>query len=200
MDAAVHAIGDGALEQVCRAVERAQGEDPWPQARHGVVHAQITSPALLERMKALGLQAYIQPIFIEADMGIIAQRVGEDRAKECYNWKAMEELGIPVSGGSDCPVEPFDVVDNIRAAVTRQDRAGKRTYLPGQALSPEEGVALFTRRAAWASRDEGVRGLLKPGFQADLVVLEGDLLAPQPDYQAVKIWETVVNGRTVYAR
>lgn len=200
IDAAVHAIGDGALEQVCRAVERAQEEDPWPQARHGVVHAQITSPALLERMKALGLQAYIQPIFIEADMGIIAQRVGEDRAKECYNWKAMEELDIPVSGGSDCPVEPFDVVDNIRAAVTRQDRAGKRTYLPEQALSPEEGVALFTRRAAWASRDEDVRGVLKPGFQGDLVMLEGDLLAPGPDYQAVKIWETVVNGRTVYAR
>ena len=42
-----------------------------------------------------------------------------------------------MSGGSDCPVEPFDVLDNLRAAVTRQDRAGERTYLPEQALSLE---------------------------------------------------------------
>ena len=77
MDVAVHTIGDGALEQLCQAVEDLQAQDPWPQARHGAVHAQITDPALLERMKALGLQAYIQPIFIEEDMGIITQRVGE---------------------------------------------------------------------------------------------------------------------------
>lgn len=201
MDVAVHTIGDGALEQLCRAVEAVQAQDPWPQARHGAVHAQITDPALLARMKALGLQAYIQPIFIEADMGIITQRVGEQRAKDCYNWRSMLELGIPVSGGSDCPVEPFDVLDNLRAAVTRQDRAGERTYLPEQALSLEEGLSLFTSRAAWASRDEEVRGKLRPGMQGDLVILDGDLSAvPPQELPKVPIFETVVAGQTVFLK
>lgn len=201
MDVAVHTIGDGALEQLCQAVEDLQAQDPWPQARHGAVHAQITDPALLERMKALGLQAYIQPIFIEADMGIIPQRVGEQRAKDCYNWRSMLELGIPVSGGSDCPVEPFDVLDNLRAAVTRQDRAGTRTYLPEQALSLEEGLSLFTSRAAWCSRDENVRGQLRPGMQADLVILDGDLFAVSPqELPKVPIFETVLAGKAIFAQ
>ena len=157
MDVAVHAIGDLALEQVCDAIEAAEKANPWPEHRHGIVHAQTTTPVLLRRMKDLGLQAYVQPIFIDADMNIIAERVGEERAQQCYQWKTMEDMGIRISGSSDCPVEPFDVLDNLRAAITRQNRAGTKTYLPDQALSVEQAVRLFTSDAAWASRDEAVR-------------------------------------------
>ena len=201
MDVAVHAIGDLALQKVCGAVERVQREDPWPQARHGVVHAQTTTPALLERMKSLNLQAYIQPIFIDADMEIISKRVGEEHARDCYNWKSMGELGLRTSGGSDCPVEPFDILDNLRAAVTRQNRAGTRTYLPEQALTVEEGLRLFTSNAAWASRDEAVRGTLELGKLADLVVLDGDLFSTDPaHFPQISVWETVLNGKTVFHR
>ena len=201
MDVAVHAIGDLALQKVCGAVERVQREDPWPQARHGVVHAQTTTPALLERMKSLNLQAYIQPIFIDADMEIISKRVGEEHARDCYNWKSMGELGLRTSGGSDCPVEPFDILDNLRAAVTRQNRAGTRTYLPEQALTVEEGLRLFTSNAAWASRDEAVRGTLELGKLADLVVLDGDLFSTDPaQFPQISVWETVLNGKTVFHR
>ena len=110
----------------------------------------------------------------------------------------MLELGIPVSGGSDCPVEPFDVLDNLRAAVTRQDRAWERTYLPEQALSLEEGLSLFT---SWASRDEEVRGRLMPGMQGDLVILDGDLFAVSPqELPKVSIFETVLAGETVLVK
>ena len=199
MDVAVHAIGDLAFQKVCDAIYKAQEANPWPDHRHGIVHAQTTSPALLRLMKVLGLQAYIQPIFIDADMNIIAERVGERHAKDCYNWKSMEDLGIRVSGGSDCPVEPFDVLDNMRAAITRKNRAGTKTYLPEQALSVEQAVRLFTSDAAWASRDEAVRGTLETGKLADLVVLDQDLFDIEPDaFPRVKVLETVLNGKTVY--
>ena len=199
MDVAVHAIGDLALKKVCDAMEKAEQANPWPEHRHGIVHAQTTTPALLERMKELGLQAYIQPIFIDADMNIIAERVGEEHARDCYNWKAMLDLGLRVSGGSDCPVEPFNVLDNMRAAITRQNRAGTKTYLPEQALTVEQAIRLFTSDAAWPSRDEGVRGTLEEGKQADLVVLDQDLFEVQPSrFPQVKVLETVLNGVTVY--
>ena len=201
MDVAVHAIGDLALKKVCAAVDRAEREHPWPGRRHGVVHAQTTPPPLLQEMKRLGLQAYIQPIFIDADMEIIAQRVGEERARHCYNWRTMEELGIPLSGGSDCPVEPFDVLDNIRAAVTRKNRRGTRSCLPEQALTVEQALRLFTSGAAWPSHDEGVRGTLELGRQADLAVLDRDLFAVPPDtFPQAVVLETVLAGRTVYRR
>ena len=199
IDVAVHAIGDLAMKKVCDAIEKVEGSNPWPDHRHGIVHAQTTTPALLERMKALGLQAYIQPIFIDADMNIIAERVGEKHAKDCYSWKAMLDLGLRVSGGSDCPVEPFNVLDNLRAAVTRQNRAGTKTYLPEQALTVEQAVRLFTSNAAWPSRDETVRGTLEVGKQADLVVLEQDLFDTEPSrFPQVVVLETVLNGVTVY--
>lgn len=199
MDVAVHTIGDLALRKACDAFERAERASAWPDHRHGVVHAQITTPALLRRMKALGLQAFIQPIFIDADMKIIARRVGADRARECYNWKAMADLGLRVSGGSDCPVEPFDVLDNLRSAITRKDRTGTQVYLPDQALTVEQAVRLFTTEAAWASRDEAVRGALVPGMQADLVILDRDLFAIDPDtISQTAVLETVLAGNTVY--
>lgn len=199
MDVAVHAIGDLALKQVCDAIEAAGRENPWPEHRHGIVHAQTTTPALLQRMKDLGLQAYVQPIFIDADMNIIAERVGEERAQECYQWKTMEDMGIPISGSSDCPVEPFSVLDNLRAAITRQNRIGTKTYLPDQALSVEAAVRLFTSDAAWASRDEAVRGTLELGRQADMVILDRDLFTTDPAaYCDVNILETVLGGKTVY--
>ena len=111
----------------------------------------------------------------------------------------MLELGLHMSGGSDCPVEPFAILDNIRAAVTRQNRAGSKTYLPQQALTVEQAVRLFTSDAAWASRDEGVRGTLELGKLADLVVLDGDLFHMDPaEFPTVKIWETMLNGTTVF--
>ena len=199
MNVAVHAIGDDTLRQVCDAVERCQREDPWPQARHGIIHAQITSPELLRRMKELGLQAYVQPIFIDADMELIEERVGQAHAQDCYNWKTMLDLGIHVSGGTDSPVEPFDVLDNLRAAVTRKNRRGTRTYLPEQALTVEQAVRLVTADAAWASYDEDVRGTLELGRQADLVVLDTDLFQADPDeFPKARVLETVLNGTTVY--
>ena len=201
MDVAVHAIGDLALRQVCDAIGRAGAANHWPGHRHGIVHAQTTTPELLRRMAEMGIQAYIQPIFIDADMNIIADRVGPRRAEQCYQWKTMLDLGIHVSGGSDCPVEPFDVLDNLRAAITRQNRAGTKTYLPDQALTTEQAVRLVTSDAAWASRDEGVRGTLEPGRQADLVILDRDLFDTQPaHFCQVQILETVVAGKTVYRK
>lgn len=79
------------------------------------------------------------------------------------------------------------------------------TMVPGkdrqQALSLEEGLSLFTSRAAWASRDEEVRGRLMPGMQGDLVILDGDLFAVLPqELPKVLVFETVLAGETVFAK
>lgn len=199
MDVAAHAIGDLALKQLCDIFERVLGEDPWPEHRHGVVHAQITNPKLLERMKKLGLQAYIQPIFIDADMEIVNERIGKERTGMCYQWKTMRDMGIPSSGGSDCPVEPFNILDNMRSAITRKNRKGTHVYLPDQALSTEEAIRLFTSDAAWAARDEERRGTLELGKLADMSIVDKDLFNIDPDtFTSVRVLQTVVNGITVY--
>ena len=202
MDVAVHAIGDLAFRKVCDAIEWVEREEPWPDHRHGIVHAQTTTPALLERMKALGLQAYIQPIFIDADMNIIAERVGEAHAKECYNWKAMEDLGIRVSGGSDCPVEQPDVMAGIQCAVTRKtlrDHLGP--YLPDQAMTVQEALDSFTGAGAYASFEEERKGRICPGMLADFVILgKNPFETPVEEIAGIAVLAAFVDGKCVYLR
>ena len=91
------------------------------------------------------------------------------------------------------------MLDNLRAAITRKDRAGCQVYLPEEALTAEQAVRLFTTQAAWASRDEAVRGALLPGMQADLVILDRDIFAIDPDtIPQTVVLETVLAGKTVY--
>lgn len=201
VDVAIHTIGDLALKKAVDTIARVLDENPWPNHRHGVVHAQVTRPELLEKMYRYHIHAMIQPIFIDYDMDIIAQRIGEAHSKDAYIWRTMKSKGIHISGGSDCPVEPFDILDNMRAAITRENRKGSKVFLLDEALTAEETICLFTKDAAWTAREENMRGILENGYCADFVVLDKNLLKiPGKDYCKVNVLATVVDGKVVYRK
>ena len=87
----------------------------------------------------LNALAYIQPIFLDYDWSIVEDRIGIERSKTSYNWKTMVEMGIHCPMGSDCPVEPFNVMHGIYEAVTRKDLKGRpeEGWMIDQALSIE---------------------------------------------------------------
>ncbi|WP_165445150.1 amidohydrolase [Bacilliculturomica massiliensis] len=197
---AVHCIGDEAMRWTLSAFQRCQKENPKPDIRHGIVHAQLTTPEIMEKMKELEVQVFAQPIFINADMEVIYDRIDGEDAAHTYNWKTMLDMGIHVSGGTDAPVEPFHVMNNLYAAITRKNLEGTKTFLPEQALSVEEAVRLVTSYAAWASFDEDRSGTLEVGKNADLVVLSENIFEIEPDrIKDVDILLTVAGGRTVYS-
>jgi hypothetical protein len=114
MDVIMHAIGDGAIDQAMDAIEVTQKKYPRANARHGIVHCQITSNDQLDRMARLNLVVYAQPIFIRDDSKILESRVGKEKASTSYNWKGMQNRGIQVLAGSDAPVVEFHVKENMR--------------------------------------------------------------------------------------
>lgn len=114
MDVIMHAIGDAAIDQAMDAIERTQKNFPRSNARHGIVHCQITSNDQLDRMAKLNIVVYAQPIFIRDDSKILEVRVGIKKASTSYNWKGMHDRGIKVLAGSDAPVVEFDVKENMR--------------------------------------------------------------------------------------
>ena len=103
MQAAIHAIGDGILDDVLAVYREVLERNPRADHRHGVVHCQITRPDQLNAFGELSLNAYVQPIFLDYDIRIVNDRVGEKRAKSSYNFKTLHDMGVHVSGGSDCP-------------------------------------------------------------------------------------------------
>ncbi|MBR2578283.1 MAG: amidohydrolase, partial [Erysipelotrichaceae bacterium] len=76
MQIAVHAIGDGCLDQVLNAIEKALNKHPRKDHRHGIVHCQITRPDQLSRIKELGLHVYAQSVFLDYDNHILESRAG----------------------------------------------------------------------------------------------------------------------------
>ncbi len=65
--------------------------------------------------------------------------------KPCRIW------GIHTGGGSDAPVESFNVLENIFCAVTRQriHSENHECHCPQECLDIKDAVALFTSKAAY---------------------------------------------------
>lgn len=199
MQVAIHAIGDGAADRVLDAIERAQTRFPRDDARHGIVHAQVLTQAQAARMKRLNMHAYIQPIFLDYDATIVHARLGK-RADEAYPAASLLRRGVTISGGSDSPVEPPDVLTGIQCAVTRKPvtRSLPAPYLPGEALTLRDALLCFTAHGAYASFEENVKGRIAPGMLADFTVLAIDPFETDPAFlHRIPVRMTVVGGRSV---
>ncbi len=195
----VHAIGDRANREVLDAFEAAGAKD----ARFRIEHAQCVSPADIPRFGKLGVIASMQPTHATSDMRWAEERVGKERVKGCYAWRSLLDAGARLAGGSDFPVESENPLLGFIAAVTRQDLNGKPGggWMPGQRLTREEALRLFTLDAAWAAFEEKVRGTLAPGKYADFVILSGDLMkVPDLELSTLQVVRTVIGGETVYSR
>ena len=201
MQVAIHGIGDRCIEQILDSFEEALKADPRKDCRHGIVHCQITRPDQLRRMKDMDIMAYIQPVFLKADQHIVEDRIGKTLTETSYDWRTMKDMGIHLSGGSDCPVEPFDILPNMYYALTCCEPGSDTPWYPNKALSISEVIDLFTEEGAFASFSETRRGKLLPGYDADFTVLDTDITSGDPAYLLkATVLMTAVGGKTVYIK
>jgi predicted amidohydrolase YtcJ len=200
LDVTIHAIGDRAMENAAYAV-RAARERLGEGRRHGVLHGQVAEAATLEEMGRLEMQAFVQPVFVGSDMDNAERLISKPESKKLYAWKSMLDAGVAVSGGSCAPVEPINVLENIQYAITREKPGGgpEGGWLPGEKLSVEEAVRLFTTGGAYASYEEDIKGSIEVGKFADMVALDADPFETAP--RAIKdigVSFTMLGGRIVY--
>lgn len=195
---AVHAIGDGAVKMALDSFEKLPALN---RKRHGIVHCQITTMELIDRIKELDIIVYIQPIFLDYDLHIVEDRVGYKRSLESYIWKTMLNKGIKLCFGSDAPVDSADVIKAIHCAVNRQDMNfyPKDGWLPNERISVEEAVRCYTLNSAYASFEENKKGSLEIGKLADFVVLDRDIFTiDKSEILSTKIDSTVIGGEILY--
>lgn len=199
---AVHAIGDRANRMVLDAYERQSELDPdFRSLRPRVEHAQVVAPADWKRFERLGAIASMQPTHATSDMPWAPQRLGPERIAGAYAWRRLVNDPARLAFGSDFPVESPDPRLGLYAAVTcaRPDGTPAGGFLPEQRLTPTEAFAAFTLGAARAVREEGRRGLLLPGYAADLTVFAADPFQQSPErWLTLPVRATIVNGETVF--
>jgi exoenzymes regulatory protein aepA len=207
---AIHAIGDRALDMTLSAIEytlkitKEKGmtdEEQKNRLPFRIIHVQMIDDDLLERMKKLPLVLDIQPIFLCTDLHWIEDRIGKERLKGSFALKTMEKAGLIQTGGSDCPVETYEPLKGIYAAVTRQDMEGYpiEGFLPEERLSVYEALCMYTKNVPYATGQESVLGTLEIGKFADLTVLEKNLFKiDEKEIKDVKVEQTYVAGNCVF--
>jgi predicted amidohydrolase YtcJ len=194
---AVHAIGDRANREALDAFE--QTRDAWhPRGlRHRIEHAQCLAPEDLPRFAALGVAASVQFSHATSDRDL-AERFWGDRVSGAYAFRSLLDSGAVVANGSDAPIEELDPWAGIVAGVLRtvDDRPAWR---PEQAVTLDQALHATCVAPSWLSRDERNRGTLVPGRLADLVVLDRDPHACEPEeLPEIQVVATMVAGRWVH--
>ncbi|MGH8957250.1 MAG: amidohydrolase [Acidimicrobiia bacterium] len=111
---ALHAIGDRANDAVLDLFGdlKLSGAD---EAALRIEHASVLTPASRERMANLGIIASVQPSFITTEVTWLEKRLGS-RVEHTYALAEMEDAGITLLGGSDCPVETPNPWEGTAAA------------------------------------------------------------------------------------
>ena len=207
----VHAIGDKGNRILLDVYERVLREEGLLGTDHRwrVIHAQVVHPDDFARFGRLGLVAEVNPYHVSDDMRWMEERIGAERSRGAYAFRTLIESGAPLVFGSDSPGTNaaryfLNPVYGLYAAVSRQTLGGEPAegWFPDQRLTIEEAILAATRTPAWASFEEGLKGMVAPGLLADLAVFDTDLVeAGQTDPKRLldaRALYTIVGGRIVH--
>ena len=171
--------------------------------RHALIHCQITDRALCRRIAELGVLVMAQPVFLDADRELAEKLCGRALAETSYAFGSLLRAGVHLSYGTDCPVESCAPLWNLGAAVTRCDANGTPAggFVPSERVDVETAVDAYTMESAYAEFQEHCKGRLKPGYYADLTVLDQDIFTMYPmKISSVSPVMTMTGGRIVFER
>ncbi|MEP3655095.1 MAG: amidohydrolase [Litorimonas sp.] len=201
-----HAIGDRANRMVLNWYEEAFARVPknqWTEQdpRWRIEHSQIIEPGDIQRFVDLGVIPSMQPSHAIGDLHFAPRRLGKDRLAGAYAWRALIDSGSIIAGGSDAPVEVGDPRIEFYAATQRKDLKGfsNEDWNPGQKVSTQEALKMFTAWPAYAAFQEGETGTIEVGKMADITVFGTDIMtADGPEILNAKPVLTMVGGRLAF--
>lgn len=182
-EAAIHAIGDAAMNDVAAAFTASGARGRLEHAQLLPADAMADPDGALRQLVASGIELSIQPAHLIDDWEAVG-RVWPGLQERTYAFADMMSAGALLHLGSDAPVAPLDPWLAMSAAVGRRT-PDQQVWSPGQCLSPEEALA--------ASIDGA--GPLAQGSVADLVLLAEDpLVMSAEQLAAVRPLTTIVAG------
>lgn len=197
---AVHAIGDGAVRMVLDGYEAARQANGPSDRRNRIEHIEVVHPDDIPRFAELGTVASMQPTHPPGSAGLPLEPyltyIGEERWPHAFAWKTLVDAGATIVFATDWPVSPLPPLSCIRDAMTRTPW---REDMPDHRLTLDETLKAYTRTSAWVEFMEDRKGMLKPGYYADVVVLSGDIEdRPYEEIADLAPVITICDGRITY--
>ncbi|WP_219507877.1 amidohydrolase [Nonomuraea ceibae] len=197
----LHATYDETIRRDLAVFEKLAADGLFPAGTRWLFdHAETVSPASLERIAALGGAIGVQNRMSFQGRAFV-DRYGAAAAAGTPPVRQMLERGLPVAAGSDATrVSSYNPWVALHWLITGRTVGGLRLYPPGQLLSREKALELYTHAGAAFTGEQDIKGVLKQGYYADFAVLSHDYFAiPDEAVAHIESVLTVVGGRIVYA-
>ncbi len=198
----VHAIGDGAVTSALDGIETARRKNGPKGPLHSITHLQFVLPEDFPRFRQLGVLCSFQLFWASADVDSIdlLKPYVDPRIYDClYPARSILHAGGVIAGASDWNVTTPNVFEAIYQAETR--RGPKGILNAAECLPREAMLQAYTRNAAMVMGQEKKIGSIKRGKQANLVLVDRDVLTvPPAQLKDTQVLWTMVDGRIVYSR
>ena len=196
----VHAIGDLAVTTALdgfEAARKANGNSGLPDT---ITHLQFVQPSDFPRFKALGVMLSLQLLWAEGSgdtMDLVKPYVDPSIYPWQYPARSMLNAGAVIAGASDWAVSTANVFEAIYQAETRK---GVKGVLNAAEDMPREAMLYaYTINSAKAMNQQAVIGSIEPGKQADLTLVDRDVLSVSAEQlKATKVLGTMIAGEWVY--
>lgn len=197
MQLLAHCNGDAAAEQFIASYEAVLGGKP-SALRPVMIHAQTVGYDQLARMKRIGMMPsfFVGHCYYWGDTHL--KNFGKHRGERISPVGEALRQGLPFNFHQDSPVTRPLMLHSVWCAVNRVTREGA-------VLGNENKIDVYdaligvTRGAAYQYFEENVRGVLREGAVADLVVLDRDPTAVPPmEIGDIKVLTTIKGGEVVF--
>ncbi|GEN98984.1 amidohydrolase [Novosphingobium sediminis] len=192
-----HANGDVAIAMVLSAYEKATKLLGPADRRPKITHCTNVSPALVARIKALGAvpALFTSYAYYNADK---FHFYGAEMMEHMMAYRMLIDAGVAVCAGSDFQPGPFSPLMGLQGMVTRKGWNGE-VWGASQKITVMEGLKVLSSNGAHASFEEDLKGTLSPGKLADMVILDGDPAAVDPEkIKDIRVAQTIVGGEVRY--
>ena len=212
LDAHIHAIGDRTLRVALDAVAAARKAVAESDSRVTVAHAMLAAPEDLRRLRALDVMVQTTPHWahdLSGTLELYSRLLDDERGAQVMLLRDIWEAAPLVAFGADYPATglPFPQSSPLHGIeighTRRRPGATEGPPLPpaDQRMTLNAMLTGYTANAARQLRLEEEVGVIAPGKQADLVVLERNVLEASPhSIHAIKVDMTLLAGRIVFTR
>lgn len=197
-----HTNGDAAADQYLDAFKKAIKSEKYNDIyRPVMIHSQIVREDQVADMKKINMipSYFVAHTYFWGDVHI--KNLGKERAFKISPVKTTVNLGeITYTLHQDTPVILPDMVFTIWCAVNRITKSGV-IIGPDERVTTIEALKAVTINAAYQYFEENIKGSIKEGKLADLIILDKNpLKVDKMDIKDIKVIETIKEGKVLYKK
>ena len=196
------ASGDRAVNMAITAFGNARKQLFNGRIRNRIVGADLVSSHVRPRFGDLNIALIADPDMLLTEEGgtnmgdLVVRRLGRERARNAYSWRSLADANAHIGFGSSWPARAVNPLLSLYAAVVRPGLPSSN-----EGLRVSDALRAYTMGAAFATKEEHVKGSIREGKYADIVVLsQNPFKVKAADLRKIMVDLTIAGGKVVYDR